>query len=190
MRLFVAVTLGPTIESHAVSALPRLKGLAPRARWVPPTNLHLTLSFLGQVEAERVPALAEALSRVGAAHAPLVLTIEGGGGFGAPSHPRVLWAGVGGDTKALGALQADVVEALRPLGFEPEHRDYTAHLTLARAKVPRGDRQLSECVHALQGEKWGEARVDRLILFESLGGQYHPRAEAPLSKSPLPLGEG
>lgn len=183
MRLFVAVTLGETIESQATAAIQRLKALAPRARWVPPTNLHLTLSFLGQVEAERVLAIEEALSRVSTAHTPLVLSIEGGGSFGAPSHPRVLWAGVGGDTKALEALQADVVEALKPLGFEPEHPDYTAHLTLARAKVPQGDRELAECVRVLRGEKWGEARVDRLILFESLGGKYHPRAEAPLSRS-------
>jgi 2'-5' RNA ligase len=188
MRLFVAVTLGEGIESQAVSAIPKLKALAPRARWVPPTNLHLTLSFLGDVEAGRVPALSEALTRVGTAHAPLVLTIEGGGGFGSPGHPRVLWAGVGGDTKALGALQADVAEALKPLGFEPERREYTAHLTLARAKVPRGDRELAECVRALHDAKWGEARVDRLVLFESLGGKYHRRAEAPLSASPPGVG--
>ncbi len=182
MRLFVAVTLGGSIESEATSTIQRLKDLAPRARWVPPTNLHLTLFFLGEVNAERLPLVREALSRVGPGHAPLVLTIEGGGGFGSPAHPRVLWAGVGGETKALSALQADVSEALRPLGFEPEHREYTAHLTLARAKVPRGDRELAECVRALQGAKWGEARVDRLILFESLGGKYHSRAEVPLSR--------
>jgi RNA 2',3'-cyclic 3'-phosphodiesterase len=182
MRLFVAVTLGEAIEAAASAGIQRLKGLAPRARWVPAANLHLTLHFLGEVEAERLPALKEALERVGPAHAPLVLTLEGGGAFGSPSHPRVLWAGVSGETKALGALQADVVEALRPLGFEPEHRDYAAHLTLARAKLPRGERELAECVRALQGEKWGEARVDRLVLFESLGGKYHARLEVPLSK--------
>lgn len=183
MRLFVAVTLGEAIEARASEALQRLKGLAPRARWVPTANLHLTLSFLGEVAAERVPAITEALSPVGPAHAPLGLTIAGGGGFGSPSHPRVLWAGVGGDTHALGALQADVAERLRPLGFEPEHREYVAHLTLARAKLPRGDRDLAECVRALQEDTWGEARVERLVLFESLGGKYHPRAEVPLSHS-------
>ncbi|PTL82895.1 RNA 2',3'-cyclic phosphodiesterase [Vitiosangium sp. GDMCC 1.1324] len=181
MRLFVAVTLGETIEAQATAAIQRLKGLARHARWVPPSHMHLTLSFLGEVEAERVPAVKQALERVGPVHAPLVLSIEGGGSFGPPAHPRVLWAGVGGDTKALGALQADVAGALKPLGFEPEHREYSAHLTLARAKVPRGDRELAECVRALHGAKWGEARVDRLILFESLGGQYHSRAEVALS---------
>ncbi|WP_375768216.1 RNA 2',3'-cyclic phosphodiesterase [Archangium gephyra] len=183
MRLFVAVTLGEGIESQASAALPRLKALAPHARWVPTANLHLTLCFLGEVEAERLQPVKDVLTRVGPAHAPLVLTVEGGGSFGSPAHPRVLWAGVGGDTKALGALQADVAGGLKPLGFEPEHREYAAHLTLARAKVPQGDRQLAECARALQGEKWGEARVDRLVLFESLGGKYHPRAEVPLSRA-------
>lgn len=183
MRLFVAVTLGEALHAQASAALPRLKALAPHARWVPAANLHLTLSFLGEVDAERMAAVKDVLTRVGPAHAPLVLTIQGGGSFGSPAHPRVLWAGVGGDTKALGALQADVAEGLKPLGFEPEHREYTAHLTLARAKVPRGDRQLAECVRALQGEQWGEARVDRLILFESLGGKYHSRADVPLSRA-------
>jgi RNA 2',3'-cyclic 3'-phosphodiesterase len=184
MRLFVAISLGETIERRAREAMERLKGLAPRARWVPPANLHLTLSFLGEVGAERVPALSDALMRVAERHAPLTLAIRGGGGFGAPSHPRVLWADVGGDTEALKELQADVARAMKEMGFELEERAYTAHLTLARARAPRGDRELAGCVRALQDEDWGEARVDRLLLFESSKGQYLPRAEAPLRQSP------
>jgi RNA 2',3'-cyclic 3'-phosphodiesterase len=180
MRLFVAVTLGEALATAATQALDTLKPLAPQARWVPPTNLHLTLSFLGDVDAERAAAVTRALGLVAPAHAPLTLSIAGGGGFGAPTHPRVLWAGVGGDTAALGALQADVAAALRPLGFEPEHREYVAHLTLARAKNPRGDGALAACVQALASAHWGTARVDRLLLFESLGGRYLPRATLPL----------
>lgn len=183
MRLFIAVTLGEEITSRAVPVLRRLEGLAPRARWVAPEKLHVTLSFLGEVEPERVPTLAQALRQVGAAHAPLVLRVEGGGSFGSPMQPRVLWAGLGGETEALAALQADVVAALRPLGFAPEERNFTAHLTLARARQLRGDRALAVCVRALEQERWGEARVDRLLLFESVGSRYVPRAEALLGKA-------
>ncbi len=191
MRLFVAVILGEAIEAKTREAMKRLKGLAPNARWVPPENLHLTLSFLGEVEEERLPALSEALEGVARAHTPLTLAIRDGGSFGRPASPRVLWADVRGETEALKALQADVAQALKALGFELEERDYTAHLTLARAKIPqRGDRELAECVRVLKDEDWGETRVDRLILFESRKGQYLPRATASLSKSPLPLGEG
>jgi 2'-5' RNA ligase len=146
MRLFVGVKLGSEVERRATEGLERLKALAPRARWVVPEKLHLTLSFLGEVEPERAEAVARALEAVGVKHGPLVLKIEGGGSFGAPGHPRVLWAGVGGDTQALESLQVAVVSALEPLGFAAEERDYTAHLTLARARTPRGDRESSPAV--------------------------------------------
>jgi 2'-5' RNA ligase len=183
MRLFTAVTLGPDIESHALAGIARLRALAPQARWVRAEGVHLTLVFLGDVEEARLPSLREALESVGPHHAPLTLSVGGGGGFGTPAHPRVLWADVRGDTEALKALQADVAEVLRPLGFESEHREYTAHLTLARAKLPRGDPALAACVRELWTADWGQGRVDRFVLFESKGGHYVPRGEVPLGRT-------
>jgi 2'-5' RNA ligase len=190
MRLFVAVVLGEDIERHAAEALERLRPLAPQARFVRPEGLHLTLSFLGEVDPALLPALEEALTRVAGHHAPFTLTVEGGGSFGSPSHPRVLWADVCGDTAALKALQAEAAAELEKLGFAREAREYTAHLTLARAKVPRGDAALAACVRELKDAKWGEARVDRLLLFESKGGRYHRRVDAPLTQPPSPPGRG
>ncbi len=184
MRLFTAVTLGSAVEAQATAALERLKRLAPRARWVNPEGVHLTLAFLGEVDAARLPAIGEALTPVSRRHAPFTLTIEGGGSFGAPSHPSVLWAGVGGDTAALGALQVEVAAVLEPLGFPKDKRQYTPHLTLARAKAPRGDAALRECRRALEAEHWGQARVEQLILFESKSGRYEPRLELPLEPTP------
>ncbi|MBF5041779.1 RNA 2',3'-cyclic phosphodiesterase [Aggregicoccus sp. 17bor-14] len=181
MRLFVAVTLGEQVTSRAEAAVARLRALAPRARWARLEGLHLTLAFLGETPPERVPALEAALREVAARHAPFRLSAAGGGSFGSHARPRVLWADVCGDTAALGALQADVARALTPLGFTPESRPYTAHLTLARAKDPRGDAALTACVEALAGEDWGEAGVDQLVLFESRAGAYHRLVEAPLT---------
>lgn len=180
MRLFVAVTLGPTVTQRAEAAVQRLRPLAPRARWARLEGLHLTLAFLGDTDPARVPALGEALHAVAARHAPLRLGAGGGGSFGSRGRPRVLWADVRGDVAALQALQADVARALEPLGLAPERRPYTAHLTLARAKDPRGDPSLAACVEALAQEDWGEGEVRGLVLFESRGG-YHPRVEAPLT---------
>ena len=181
MRLFVAVTLGPEVTQRAEAAVQRLRPLAPRARWARLEGLHLTLAFLGDTEPGRVPALAQALQAVAARHAPFRLSAGGGGSFGSPTHPRVLWADVGGDVAALRALQAHVARALEPLGFVPERRVYTAHLTLARAKAPRGDADLVRCVEALEQEDWGEGEVTQLVLFESRGGAYHQQVQAPLA---------
>lgn len=180
MRLFTAVTLGATIEARTTAELARLRQVAPHARFVKADGVHLTLVFLGEVEEARLPPILAALETVGPRHAPFTLSVGGGGGFGSPSRPRVLWADVRGQTDALEALQVDTAAVLEPLGFKPEHREYKAHLTLARAKDPRGDPALARCVQALEGAELGEGRVDRLVLFESRGG-YHARLEVPLT---------
>lgn len=181
MRLFTAVTLGSTIEARAKEGLERLRPLAPKAKWVNPDGFHLTLVFLGEVSEAQFPALGEALTPVSHHHTPFTLTVESGGTFGKPSHPHVLWSDVKGDTAALGALQAEVAAVLEPLGFPREKRMYTAHLTLARSKDPRGDPAFLACKKALEGQHWGEGRVEHLVLFESKGGRYVPRLELPLA---------
>src|ERR1041385_8841477 len=181
MRLFTAVTLGSAMEPRATAAIERLRAVASMARCVDAQGVHLTLVFLGEVAEAQLPSIGDALTPVSHHHAPFTLTIEGGGCFGAPKHPHVLWAGVRGNTAALEALQAEVATLLEPLGFPREKRMYTAHLTLARSKEPRGDAALLECRRVLEGERWGEARVEHLILFESKGGHSLPRLELPLA---------
>lgn len=182
MRLFTAVTLGADIEARVSTAMKPLRSLASTARFVRVEGLHLTLVFLGEVTSDRLPAIREALESVGPRHAPFTLSVGGGGTFGPPSHPRVLWADVQGDTEALKALQADTAAQLRPLGFEPDFHEYAPHLTLARSKESRGEPAFLKCVDALKGQKLGEGRVDRLILFESQGPQYLSVAEISLSR--------
>nr|AYM52841.1 2'-5' RNA ligase [Myxococcaceae bacterium MCy9487] len=182
MRLFTAVTLGESLTEEAGRGIERLRAHAPDAKWVRPEGVHLTLLFLGEVAPERLPLLQAALEPVGPRHAPFLLSVGGGGTFGAAGHPRVLWADVRGDTDALKVLQADVARVLEPLGFTSEHPEYTAHLTLARAKKPRGDAALTACARVLANESWGEGRVDRLVLFESAAGRYVPRSEVPLGR--------
>jgi len=183
MRLFTAVTLGRALEARVSEELEHLRALAPRARWVRVEGLHLTLLFLGEVDRARLGELRAALAPLGPRHAPFTLSVGGGGSFGSPSRPRVLWADVRGDVAALKALQADTAAALLPLGFKSDHDDYAPHLTLARGRE-HGDADLVRCVEALSGRDLGEGRVDRLILFESQGANYVPRVEVPLTRAP------
>ncbi|HYV47738.1 MAG TPA: RNA 2',3'-cyclic phosphodiesterase [Myxococcaceae bacterium] len=184
-RLFVAVDLGAKVRRALEALQSELSTLAPRARWGPPSNAHLTLAFLGSMEEAKVPELSRALEGVATRAAPFDLQLRGGGAFGSPKKPRVLWVGVEGDTARLHQLQAWTGSALQPLGYEPEERDYRPHLTLARARDPRGDPGLARCAGALADRALGAARVDRLILFRSQpgpgGSKYTPLAEPPLS---------
>lgn len=184
MRLFVAIDPAPEVQARIAQHIDKaLRPRAPSAKWIEAGNLHLTLAFLGETEASKVEALSEALTRVAAAHDRFSLRFEGGGSFGAPRRPRVLWIDARGDREALSALQRDVEAAVLPPESRSSGRAFSPHLTLARSREPRGDAALAGCVEALAGEL-GETAVTAVVLYESVlgprGARYTKLFEAML----------
>lgn len=185
MRLFVAVDPGAEVVSGVERAIAALRPAAPGAKWVKAEALHLTLAFLGERDPGDVPGIGEALSRAAAGHGPIALRLRGGGVFGRPQRPRVLWAGCEGEVEALAALRRDVVSALAPLGYRPDREQWSAHLTLARAREQGGDRRLTECIPELAKVDFGAARIEEVRLYESElrpeGPRYRVAASARLA---------
>lgn len=132
LRLFVALPLPDGVRAELAGYLARCAELAPGQRWSPPANLHLTLHFLGWVEAAPMARVTEALSRV--RRPPLTLRIGGLGRFGTAARPRVLWIGVVAGREGLAALAADVAAACRGAGVVGDDRPYNPHLTLCRVR--------------------------------------------------------
>jgi 2'-5' RNA ligase len=163
MRLFVALELPETVKRD-LAALQR--ALAARLgttklRWMQAEQLHLTLLFLGEVPSERLPSVEASLARAAHFSPPLTLETEGLGAFPSLRRPSVLWVGVGGDAKALHALQQRVALELAWLSLADEKR-FRAHLTLARVKGFAGPLSLEGA--SLPPLTW---RAERLSLFES-----------------------
>jgi 2'-5' RNA ligase len=167
MRLFIALDLPDDVRAELAAAQARLGGHA--VRWAAAEGMHLTLQFLGEVEAGRVDGLLAALAVVSAP--PFALRLAGLGAFPSAARPRVLWAGLGGDLGALGALQRAVTAATSALGFPPEERPFTPHLTLGRARQDVGDAQIHDLAAALRAVAppaplgW---RAGGPLLFESM----------------------
>ena len=147
----------------AIDALrPRVEGAA----WVPPENLHATIAFLGRVEDERIDAIATAV-RAAAGDRPAFETRLGAlGAFPRPQHARVVWAGLDDAAGSFAEMAGSIQTALEPLGFEPDHRPYRAHITLARLKTPRR----VDLDHTLEPVPFA---VDRVVVFESKLGRPH-----------------
>ena len=134
-RLFVAVEL----DGHVRQALDRLQHDLQRhrlagLRWVRPEGIHLTLKFLGETPRDRVAGITGALAGCTAGIPPHRLSLGKIGTFGSRGAPRVLWVDLDGDLGPLLRLQEQVDRALVPLGFPPEGRRFSPHLTLARVR--------------------------------------------------------
>ena len=59
--------------------------------WVGRDNAHLTLKFLGGVDAARLDAVAQALNGAAAGAGPIEIGVGGRGPFTNPARSRVLW---------------------------------------------------------------------------------------------------
>ncbi len=131
-RLFIAIEL-PAEAQMALRNVQRALPKLPAVRWTNPANIHLTLQFLGDYPAARVETLLNAL-RSAESNPPFELTLATIGAFPNLKRPRIIWAGVTGDTAALTALHRAVVSATAALGFAAEKRPFKPHLTLGRVK--------------------------------------------------------
>lgn len=154
-------------------------------RWVSVEGLHLTLRFLGATPDERRNDLAVALSATARGVAPFRVVLSGGGAFPDPSRPRVLWIGIAEGAVELADLVLRLDAQLKPLGWPPEGRPFSPHLTLARTDGVAGAderaRRLAEVAMDLQ-LSW---QADQLVLYKSVLGRgparYEVLAEAPIS---------
>jgi RNA 2',3'-cyclic 3'-phosphodiesterase len=136
LRLFTALELPTPVRQQLAEVIRALSAAVPRGgvRWVRAEGIHLTLKFYGEVGGEKLAGLQAVVSQAAAGVAPLALTLNGLGTFPDLSRPRVIWAGLAGEVDRLKALQQAVEEASRPLGFVPEARGFTPHLTLGRVE--------------------------------------------------------
>jgi len=169
MRLFVALEVPEAVRREVARRMAGLRERLPRARWVDPEILHLTLLFLGPVEEAKVPALAAALRAAFAPHPPAALRLAGGGTFPPRRPARVAWIGMEAPAD-LEALQADATAAaVAAIGFAPEKRPFHPH-------VP------------LPGEIGPPWVADHGVLFESKlsprGARYREVERLPLSGLP------
>jgi len=126
-RLFIGLELPEKTRAALREIDPHIKGL----RWLPVEQLHLTMSFIGDVDAAREERLRETLA--GVRVPPFFLPIAGVGAFGG-ERPSVVWAGVGQGHPHLFALHQHIQDAVLHAGLEPDLKPFHPHITLGRAR--------------------------------------------------------
>jgi 2'-5' RNA ligase len=189
-RTFIAIPLPATLLNRLTALQQQLeRQIPPRSvRWVRPEGIHLTLKFLGDTPTEKLPDIKQALAAVARHAPPCAFTAEGLGCFPNPRRPRVVWVGVHEPTGRLEALQSAIEEVMDPLGYPPEKRGFSPHLTLGRMgrRASPGDAaQVGEIVASTTVGQLAEVTADRFALIRSVlkptGAEYTALQEFLLS---------
>ncbi len=133
LRAFIAISLPGSIQQvlERIQAELRLKGI--KASWAKPGSLHLTLKFLGNVPGE-IESIKAAMVKTTDCFSRFELSLGRLGVFPNVKKPRVLWAGVEGQTDTLEQLFKVLEIHLQALGWKKERQRFSPHVTIGRIK--------------------------------------------------------
>ena len=161
-RLFFALWPTPALQADMARRVRKaIRGGGGRP--VSPDRLHLTLAFLGSLDADAQACVEAAADSIHCGAFELVMDR-----LGYFPRARVLWVGTAVPPAPLLELFRALSGALMPCGYRPEARPFSAHVTVMR-KAARGP-----ATAELAPVIWP---VDSFVLMESLtlpeGAQYH-----------------
>ena len=165
VRAFVAIL--PAADLHRACRDVAAAGRGLPVRWGRPASVHLTLKFLGDVPADTIPAIHQALRRAAEGLAPFSVTARGLGCFPNAARPRVLWMGLDDPRRDLLQLQRRIESALARLGIPVEERPFRPHLTLARARGTQVGRELDAFLNEYKHHTFGHFVVSHVHLMRS-----------------------
>jgi RNA 2',3'-cyclic 3'-phosphodiesterase len=188
-RLFVAVSVPDAVKTEMEKAQSELRRALPEgcARWTRREQFHLTLKFLGGVEAQRIEALAAAIRGACQGFTALRLRAERIACFPDLRFPRVVWAWVHDGQDQLPRLQRAIDTATRDFTTEAPEEKFTGHVTLGRTRgIKRREAGvLAKVVTGMAGRAFGEWTADRIEIMRSemspKGARYNALKTIPLT---------
>ena len=133
MRIFIALQPAPAFRDALASVQDRLRAAGVTGQYLAPSNLHLTLAFIGTWP-EDITGLLPSVQT------PFPITLSHLGIFPAA---KVLWAGVK-PSDALNSLTSQVRKALAEADIPFDRRDFNPHISLVRKPVMPENLILSE----------------------------------------------
>ncbi len=167
IRSFVAFDIS---EASVLNNLSRVQdvllGTDADLKLVKPENVHMTLRFLGDVTLEMVDLVHREMEQV--QFAPFEVKIEGTGVFPNPKHISVIWAGIRQGANESRAIFDQLEPRLQTLGFKPDYKGFSPHLTIARVRTGRNRDALVEKLRSLEGFEFGSVKAECLRLKKSV----------------------
>ena len=166
VRAFIAVKISDEQRNSIAEVLDRLRRHDVSIKWVEPKNMHITLKFLGDTAEENLPQLFDAVEDALDGARRFELKLTGLGQFPPRKPPRVIWAGIESCYDSLKDLAHNIDTALKPFGFEPEKRKFSAHVTIGRVKNNRNIRSVTDDLEKIRFDTPGTT-VSEVVFFKS-----------------------
>jgi 2'-5' RNA ligase len=165
------------VETGIGRMVAQMRHVGSGIRWVCLLNLHVTLRFLGdRVERSLLEPLDEDLAALARATAPFIVEARGTGAFPNMERPRTIWIGL--VSEQLIRLAQAIESAAVGVGFMPEGRRYTPHLTIGRVRDLHGWQRIRELLSRSSNHDFGATPIGEMTLYRSILGREASQYEA------------
>ena len=145
MRTFIAIELSEEIKATLAQVQSHLKYSGADVKWVEPTNIHLTMKFLGEIDEKTRENVQSILDEIAKTTKPFEISLKDVGAFPKIEFPRIIWVGLGKGAKESTELANNIDVALSTeIGFDKDTRDFVSHLTIGRVRSGKNKQALKE----------------------------------------------
>ncbi len=167
IRSFLAFDIeNDAVRSQLAKMQAKLLQTGADVKLVETENIHITMRFLGDMNAGMVEKIFSVMKET--KFVPFKARLEGLGVFPDLQYPRVAWAGIVEGANTLQDIFGQLEPNLRKLGFAPDNRGFSPHLTIARIRSGKNRTQLAEFIKQNSACKFGEIGVECLRLKKSI----------------------
>jgi 2'-5' RNA ligase len=166
IRSFIAFDIeNDTVLNRLSAAQKLLVQTGADLKLVEPQNIHITIRFLGNITPATAEKIFEEMKQT--QFTPFNVQIKGLGAFPNPNYPRVVWAGITAGADQLKTVFSQLEPRLQGLGFTPDAKGFSPHLTIARVRSGRNKQQLAEFITENADYEFGAVNAKCLRLKKS-----------------------
>jgi len=150
MRAFIAIKLPPDIKNALTGIQDKLKPNLPKLNWIKPTNLHLSLKFLGEISEQQLQSSQQIIARIIKTALPFEIKLETLGVFPDDRQARIIWIGTTQPPAQLKQSVEQLENEFLGSSIPREQRSFQAHITLGRIKNPINHADLEKAINDLK----------------------------------------
>jgi RNA 2',3'-cyclic 3'-phosphodiesterase len=179
IRTFVCIEVPRAIKDRIENLQRALRTNNAQISWVKPSNIHLTIKFLGDVPSSKIESVRGAVERAATGLSEFDVEVSTAGCFPSARSPRVLWVGLGGMPDGLKQLHSNVEAELAREGFPREQKRFSPHLTIGRVRGPQNAARTAEDLIATGFEPETFRAAEIIVMrsdLNSSGSIYTPQA--------------
>lgn len=135
-------------------------------KWVDPSNIHMTLKFLGEIPETDAMRVGLGINALKGKFKAIDSGLGGLGAFPSLDRPKVIWAGLSQGADEIKEIQCEVEKLAIDIAQEEKGRKFSPHLTLGRVRSSKNLMQLKEAIKEADIAK-KDFEFNRLALMKS-----------------------